>query len=247
MADSGKAGRARRLPVCSRHLGNLRRPAKGLLLTALLLFSAAGAPGLDTDPILVGEFWVELDPFVETKEGSQLTRKEAHTRILEEARFVFSGMIYGFTFLYTPYDATRRVAELFTFETVAQIPWGDPALSIVETRLDGNFLRAYVRYLPADHQLRWFRMMRSNIYHNATALGKASIFAGTDAKYDAIAQAAKEAIRAHLRPRILNKPKEVRGSVVFVEAPYILIDAGEYVAKVSLRINVDEIIPYRVY
>jgi len=216
-------------------------------IAAELLFVIISLSALDTDPVLTGEFWVEVDPFIETQEGFQITREEAHTRILEEARYVFSGMIYGFSFVYTPYDAGREVEEIFTFEAVAQIPWGDPQLSIAETWMDGNLLRAYVRYYPEDHQVRWLRMMQSNIYHNATARGKASMFIGTDGKYEAVAEAAKEAIRAHLRPRIYNKPKEIRGSVAFGEAPEIKIDAGEYVAKISIRIDVDEIIPYRMY
>ncbi|MBN1685112.1 MAG: hypothetical protein JW852_00580 [Spirochaetales bacterium] len=219
-----------------------------MFVFAVLLFGIpAGMYALDTDPVLTGDFWVELDPFVETEGGAQQTDEEAYTRILEEARYVFSGMIYGYTFLYTPSDATRKVDELFTFDPVAQIPWGDPGLSIAETWTEGNLLHAYVRYFPKDHQLRWLRMMQSNIYHNATGRGRASMFAGASGKYEAVAEAAKEAIRAHLRPRIFNKPKEVRGSVVLAEAPYIVIDAGEYEAKVTVRIDVGEIIPYRLY
>ncbi len=232
---------------CPSHATSVRRRGERLLLAVTLLLAATWLPALDTDPILTGEFWVELDPFVESGQDSRLSREEAHTRILEEARFVFSGMIYGFKFVYTPSDATRKVAELFTFEPVAQIPWGDPALSVADVRIDGNLLRAYVRYIPTDHQLRWLKMMQSNIYSDATGWGQASMFAGRAAKYRAMEEAAKEAIRAHLRPRIYNKPKEVRGSVVFAEAPYVLIDAGEYKAKVTVKIDVDEIIPYRLY
>ena len=213
----------------------------------ICLWITASLPALDTDPILTGDFWVEVDPFVETEGGYQLTGDEARVRILEEARYVFSGIIYGFDFVYTPSDNMRKVDEIFTFEAVAQIPWGDPALTIVETWVDGNLMHAIVRYFPSEHQLRWLRMMQSNIYHNATGRASASMFAGTGAKYDAVAEAAKEAIRAHLRPRILNKPKEVRGSVALTGAPYIIIDAGEYVAKVDVRIDVDEIIPYRMF
>lgn len=217
------------------------------LFAAAFLFAAFSLPALDTDPVFEGEFWVELDPFVETEEGRQQTPDEARIRILEEARYVFSGMIYGFTFLYTPYDATRRVDEIFEFEPVAGIPWGDRNLTIVDTWVDGNLLHAYVRYIPREHQLRWIRMMRSNIYHTATARGSATMFAGPGGKYDAVAEGVKEAIRAHLRPRIYNKPKEVTGNVVLTEVPYVMIDAGEYSAKVSVRIDIDEIVPYRMY
>ena len=120
-------------------------------------------------------------------------------------------------------------------------------MRIVESWVEGNLLHAYVRYFPKDHQLRWLRMLQSNIYHSSTGAGRASMFSGVAGKYEAIAEAAKEAIRAHLRSRILNKPKEVRGSVALTGAPYIIIDAGEYVAKVDVRIDVDEIIPYRMF
>ncbi len=224
-----------------------RRPAQRSVFLTFCLFIAASIPALDNDPILTGDFWVEIDPFVETEEGRQLTRDEAHTRILEEARYVFSGMIYGFDFLYTPSDNMRKVDEIFTFTPVAQIPWGDPALTIAETWLDGNLLHAKVRYFPTEHQRRWLGMMQSNIYHNATGRGSASMFSSAGGKYDAVAEAVKEAIRAHLRPRIFNKPKEVRGSVVLIGAPYVVIDFGEYVARVDVRIDVDEIIPYRMF
>ena len=214
---------------------------------ALFFVVLFDAYSLDTDPVLSGDFWVEVDPFVETETGYQLTADQARRRLLEEARYIFSGIIYGFDFVYTPSDAMRKVDEIFTFEAVAQIPWGDPALSIVETWVEGNLFRGNLRYYPSDHQLRWLDMMQSNIYHNATGRGSASMFSGVSAKYDAVAEAAKEAIHGHLRQRIFNKPKEVRGRVALTGAPYIIIDAGEYVAKVDIRIDVDEIIPYRMY
>lgn len=217
------------------------------ILFSLLVFAAAWSTALDTAPVLAGEFWVELDPFIKTEAEYPLEREEAHRRILEEARYVFSGMIYGYTFVYTPYDSRRVVEEIFAIDATATIPWGDPALTIAETRLKGNLLVALVRYTPADHQLRWIRMMESNIYDNATGTGTADLFRGTEAKYRAIEEAVKGAIREYLRPRILNKPKEVTGKISLSEVPYIIIDAGTYAAKVSVRIDVDEIIPYRVY
>jgi hypothetical protein len=222
-------------------------PVQRAWFLTICLMVAASLPALDTDPVLSGDFWVEVDPFVETEAGYQLTGDESRIQILEEARYVFSGIIYGFDFVYTPSDNLRDVDEIFSFEAIARIPWGDPALTIVETWVDGNLMHANVRYFPSGHQLRWLSMMQSNIYHNATASGRASMFVGTGAKYDAVTEGAKEAIRAHLRSRVLNKPKEVRGSVALTGAPYIIIDAGEYLARVDVRIDVDEIIPYRIF
>ena len=221
--------------------------ARSLMLAVLLWLPAVLAASLDSDPVLAGEFWVELDPFFKTEEKYPLEQEEAYLRILEEARYVFSGIMYGFTFVYTPYDSGREVEEIFAIEATASIPWGDPALSIAETRVEGNLLFALVRYYPAEHQLRWLRMMESNIYDNATGRGGADLFRGPASKYEAIIEAAKEGIRQYLRSRIFNKPKEVNGKIVFADVPYVIIDGGKYVAKVSVRIDIDEIIPYRVF
>ena len=90
-------------------------------------------------------------------------------------------------------------------------------------------------------------MMSSNIYPKSAGRGSSSLFLGVSEKTTAMGEAVKEAVRAYLRPRILNKPKEVRGKVVFTEVPYVIIDDGEYSARVSVRIDIDEIVPYRIY
>ncbi len=73
------------------------------------------------------------------------------------------------------------------------------------------------------------------------------MFLGIKEKNAAMSDGVKEAVRAYLRSRILNKPKEVRGKAVFSEVPYVIIDEGAYRAKVSVKIDIDEIIPYRIY
>ena len=130
---------------------------------------------------------------------------------------------------------------------MAGIPWGDSRLSVVETSAENNRLFALIRYAPEEHQLRWLRMMNSNIYPRAAGRGRASLFGGPVEKYTAMQEAAKEAIRAYLRARVFNKPREVRGKLVFSETPHVIIDAGEYVASIRIRIDIDEIIPYGMY
>ncbi|MBT3271689.1 MAG: hypothetical protein HN368_00935 [Spirochaetales bacterium] len=230
--------------------GPTRGTARGVPRGAgFLIFVLLGQfiSGLDIDPILAGEFWVELSPFVQTEDEYPLSEEEAHRRILEEAQYVFSGIIYGFTFVYTPSDRTREVDEIFDIAITAQIPWGDPALSIVEVRSENNLLHALVRYTPIEHQLRWLRMMGSNVYPGSTGVGTGSLFLGVEQKTAAMSDGVKEAIRAYLRSRILNKPKEIRGKAVFTEVPYVIINEGTYSARVSVKIDIDEIIPYRIY
>ena len=222
--------------------------APRVLLSLFAFFIATTCFAFDQYDVLSGEFWVELDPRIKLDgENYPLTPEDAAKSLLEEARFAFSGMIYGFEFVYTPFDKAREVLEIFELEAVAEIPWGDPALSIVSLRESGSLQFGHMRYAPEGHQVRWIQAWESNVHPRSTGIGEADLFRGTEQKREAVREAVKEAIREYLRPRILNKPKEIRGEAVFVEAPYVFIDSGFYRAKVSVKLRIDKIVPYRQY
>lgn len=215
---------------------------------ALFLFLiAVHIQSLDLEHGIEGDFWVELEPVIGSTTEYPLSLGTASRIALEEAQHVFSAMVYGFAFVYTPYDSARQVDEIFTLELHAEIPWADEGLRVSQTQIKKSLFKVLIRYFPSGHQVRWMRMMGSNIYHSAQGRGRGNLFKGADQKLTAIDEAIKDGIRNYLRPRILNKPKEVRGSVVLDRVPYIVIDEGQYVASVSIKIDVDEIIPYRVY
>ena len=220
---------------------------KSVFFVLFVAFYPMFLPGFDLEYGISGNFWVELDPVVQIDQEYPLSLETASLRAFSEARYVFSGMIYGYAFEYTPYDAGRGVDEIFTLAPHAEIPWGDERLAVAETQIEKNVFRVYIRYTPSDHQVRWIRMMESNIYDNAPGRGVGNLFKGPEEKYTAIEEAIKDGIRNHLRPRVLNKPKEVRGNVLLDRVPYIVIDEGQYVATVQIRIDIDEIVPYRVY
>ena len=211
------------------------------LIVSIFLYSQT-----DT-PILSGEFWVELDPAIQDDGDYPLSRDDAARRLLEEARFVYSGMIYGFTFIYTPFDSQREVEEIFLVTPVAEIPWGDPSMSVAQMRVGGNRQYAIIRFFSNEHHAAWLSANGSNLFPVAAGFGSGDVFKGYREKMTAIQEAMKEAIRSYLRPRFLNKPKEVSGSLSLTEVPYLVIDAGQYVAKVSIRIDLKEVVPYRLY
>ena len=106
-------------------IGTVGKPfLSTVFLLCLILSSGFQASALDDEPLLAGEFWVELSPFVETEEEYPLPEDKAYRRLLEEASFVFSGMIYGFDFTYTPFDKSRKVDEIFYSRTGGGYPLG---------------------------------------------------------------------------------------------------------------------------
>lgn len=209
----------------------------------MLFFTAAT---VHSDDFLAGSFWVEYRPIVAGTEYPQ-SDDEAARFALEEAQYVFSGMIYGFTFRYTPYDASRQVEEIFELEPVHSIPWGDENLRVTGGRVDREYYRAEALYELRDFQQQRLEYWSSNTFPSATGTGSGDIFIGREGKYDAIRQAVKEAIRNYLRPRVFNKPREITGEAVLSDVPYIIIDAGGYHAKVRVKLQVRDVHPYPVY
>lgn len=218
----------------------MRRRSKQLPLFIAVL--VLGFP-IFADDVLVAEVWFDASPVLPANhtEGDA----EPAEGLLREARYVFSGMIYGFSFLYTPSDRQRQVAEMFSINPVARIPWGAAGLRVVSTRRDEYRTYGRFYYSPSPSQQARLDAWSSVALPRSTAEARTSIVGGREAKYDAIESAVQEAIRAYLRTRIYNKPREIRGSITFVEPPKVRLDAGAYVARVKVALRVDDVREYQ--
>ena len=211
-----------------------------IMLTALLSQAAA-------QETFRGEFWSELEPFIRDDGIYPLSREDAAREILEEARSVYSGMIYGYSFVYTPLDKARNVGEVFDLVALAELPWGDKGFSITQSRIEGKKLYASTAYRASAFQLPWITGWKSNVLPRAGGSADVSILEGKTGKLKAVRDAVKQAIREYLRQVEYNKPREISGEVVLSEVPRIVITSGSYSARVNIRLRVKEIVSYRVY
>ena len=201
--------------------------------------------------ILNEEFWAELQPlaseFPDIPGEKRVSMDAAINRVLEEGRYVFSGMIFGFTFSYTPSDRSRNIAEEFTLEPVFQIPRGDPNLFVHQTRREGQRVFIRLRYLLHDFQEDWYAGTLSNIMRSSAGIGESSYYTGYEEKITAIRNSVKSAVREHARTRIGNKPLKVSGNVFLEGAPRIEVYSGAFHAKSSVRLQIDDVVTYGVY
>ena len=198
------------------------------------------------DDAVVAEFWTERT-VIAFDEGAGGTPKRTPVpidRLLEEARYVFSGMIYGFSFAYTPSDTLRSVEEQFTIEPIAQIPWGDPGLTVMDTREAEDRVFVRIRYFLNEYQDPWISMWQSNTLPTNSAFGEAPLYRGPENRIEAINQGVKQAVRNYLRQRVYNKPKSITGEVVLQAPPRIVIKAGAYRATVDVKMKFEEVRPY---
>jgi len=216
-----------------------------LCLSLLSIVFPVALAGAET--VLFGEFWCELEPMAEDFTVRTLSQEEAIREVLDEALYAFSGMVYGFSFSYTPSDIARGVDEIFVLEPLASVRWGDPALSAYEVRLESDRYLIRFRYDCSDAQeARRYRFF-VNPAVNAMGMGRGSQILGTSERITAVREAVKEAVRDHLRRLVYNKPREIVGEALFSEAPRITLSSGRYVATVRLRLIISEIVPYSRY
>lgn len=239
-----------------------RKAVKCLLVTAALLLFPLFSPftgnaySSDED-VLVIELWTEyttLIPNIEAVPRPEISRglapfseEEAVRRVLEEARVVISAMIYGFYVEYTPLDRARGMEERLVVEPIAEIERGDPGLRALDTRAENGRLYVRIRYDLKDHQIRRRNSWKSNTLPSVTASGSVPISRGPQGKLLSFEEAVKEGLRAYLRPKEYNKPREIVGKVLFLDPPYTRLNAGGYHSKVRMKLKIEEVVPYGAY
>jgi hypothetical protein len=217
-----------------------------LLLTSRLLF----VPGtFYAEDFLSIEVWCELQPmdFEHPDADASLDQTEAFRRLFEEARQVAGAMIYGYRFTYIPSDKARGVSELFEILPIAEIKEGDPNLKLISRDVSDN--RLYGRF---SYRLEAFQRTRCESWQTivlpvAWGRGEGRVPLGGEGKRTARETAVREAVRNLLRPRLYNKPREIRGETVILENPHTNLSAGTYRTTVKVKIDIKDVIPYSVF
>lgn len=228
----------------------LRKPtAAAFMLFCATLCASPAAWGQQNrvDSHLYMTLWVSLEPAIAGGEPTPRTEERASELLFTEARFVLSGMIYGYRYEYVPSDRERQIQEAFSLTQRAEIQRGDPRLEAIDGYSEDKRVYTQFLYRLAPFQRDWLTSWQSSAVSRVQASGSVPWWDGHESKLSAIEEAVKAAIRRHLQSVVRNKPRRSRGSVLLSEAPRIFVDAGRYRAEVTIRIRVDEIEGYELY
>jgi hypothetical protein len=224
------------------------------VLACAIAFSAAAFWAVAADdavgqaaPLLRAEFWIDLEPVSGTGDPWPVSADEAGRRLLEEATWVFGGMLWGFEFEYAPLDRTRGIEERFSLKSLGEIARGDPRLAPGRARADGRELRAYVEYRPDEAQAGFLESYRREPWKGTQGIGKADLTKGWPGRRAAYEDCLREAVRSYLRSIEPNKPRSAIGRVVFERPPSIAVSGGCYRVQARARVELLELRPYVVY
>lgn len=184
------------------------------------------------------------------------TPQELADAVFTEASWVFSGMIWGFTFEYTPSDKARNVAEYFELAPRGSIKGGTGILKVLETRIENSALLVNLLYYPGANEASEYISWKQATYKVCQGQGSGPAFPPllsieaedqATARIAAMTSAAKEALRSYLRGIVYNKPRIIRGTCAFLIQPTVIVASGQYLATVRLAASVTEIISYGAY
>ena len=229
---------------------------KYLILSAYFILFCFGAWAQVRDfPVFSNEFWfvtenVPVFGDINRDEQAEAQNDEARIKeLLDEAVFVYSGMIYGFTFSYTPSDLRRGVGEEFSMIPTASIQYGDPAMRARSTRREGSRTIVRLEYRCEERHQAWLNFWNSSVFPVIAGAGSGSnpVIRGAETRIEAIEQAVKESVRTYMRGRIHNKPRSISGSFVFTEPPVVRYSAGLYTATVRMKVDIMDVEAYKFF
>jgi len=217
-----------------------------IILSVSSLTGYADAPYQGTERLAVNLWW-ELEPMVSLGGEYPIPRDKAVKNLLEEARKVFSAMIYGYSFVYTPSDKLRKVSEVFKLVPVAELKWGDRQMEVVSTEVKDKKLYAKIVYHLLEYQFLNRSAWSSSALASVSGRGEGNIFKGSGQRDVSFNNAVKNAVSNYLRARVFNKPREIRGEVILWDQPELTVGNGMYITAVRIKLKINKIEAYRIF
>jgi hypothetical protein len=223
------------------------------LRALLLALSVAAVPGLVAQEdfestVLQGDLWLPFEAIAPGELEKRTPDNAKLDALLEEMRTVFSGMIYGWSFTYKPSDKARQAPEVLDVKSVFEIQKGSRRVEVAQTRFDAktSILTVTFRYRMADFEAGRRQSWASFNLDQAAGTGYAPAVDRLESRLSALSQALKEAIRALLRPKVLNKPQEIKGEALLRQVPLYSLEAGRYRCLATFQIRILSIRDYPI-
>ena len=206
--------------------------------------------------------WAELDaypglfPVDEETDGQSENQNEVRNegqydfpvkQIRKIAPFIISGMVYGWNFVYVPYDKARGVEEYLEVTEVVPSEVIKGGITYVSPWISDNNLNCWVEYSRTDSQVQNYQLWSSIQNPVIGGIGYASVEKGFEGIEEAAREALKDAIRNYYRKTIKNKPKEINGAVLVRDFPTLGISSGRYVINLDFFLECGKIVEYSVY
>ncbi len=222
-----------------------------VIVILLSLYHPVFAQIAEPDPTLRIELWVPFDehPALQiAPENDEQVWMPAVRSIHQLTPYIFSGMIYGWDFSYTPSDKTRAVSEYFEVTPLGSIQLSDSRLTFHDSIMTDIRVTTEAEYERTPQMMSNRRHWQSLTTIKITGKGFGQVMDSTQGMKNAVEDAIKNGVRAWAQSYVKNKPKEITGSIILSdETPKIGIKNGQYVAELDFFLYVVTINQYLYY
>jgi hypothetical protein len=227
----------------------LRGPPRILsLFVAVILATLPATAQSASDPVLRAPVWVYLEPVPGTRPEADTPAGQAPIQQLQSlSRFLLSGMIFGWSFRYTPSDKARNVEESFELTPLGEIAPSDRRFTLTGLSVAYPRLACWCQFSVDGETSRRLASWDSAVYRASGGSGRGERKDEITGIHDAYAQALREAIRALARKSEKNKPREILGEIVLRNEPRLRADEGWFIADVRVGVRLIEVVPYGAY
>lgn len=196
--------------------------------------------------------WAEIDAYPGLEEAAKLEDYEYPVQEIKKiAPFIISGMVYGWKFVYVPYDKARGIEEYFEVTEINAEAFTNnynPNKIIYSSPwVDDTLLHCWCEYYRTNAEVQNYKAWSSITHPVIRARGYGSIKDGFEGIRAAAEDSLKAAVREYYRGITKNKPRQISGSVLIKNEPILGIDAGRYAINLDFFLECDTIKGYGIY
>ena len=237
-----------------RYLQKLKSGVFSKFLIMLIFMTGMVSPLFSQTPSVIRNIrlplWAELDayPGLELSGGEDEGQFDFPISQMHKiAPLIINGMVYGWNFVYVPYDKARGVEEYLEITEIVPSDVIRGGIKYTSPWISDNNLNCWVEYTRTDSQVQSYNLWASIQNPVIAGIGYGSVEKGFEGIEEAARESLKAAIRNHYRKTIKNKPKEITGSVLIRKFPTLGIDSGRYVINLDFFLECGRIVEYSVY
>ncbi len=193
--------------------------------------------------------WAELDayPGLNKVDRNAGVFDHAIGQLKKITPFLLNGMVYGWSFDYTPGDKLRGVDEYFEVKEIRPFDLETKFIRYEDPWFDESRVHCWVNFERNDAMVRSYNQWASVKNPRIMGLGGGKVSKGFEGIEDAAENALKDAVRTYFRKILRNKPKQITGRVLLNKVPAILINSGEYQLQLDFFLETDIIKDYKTF
>ena len=179
-----------------------------------------------------------------SSDSTDETYSFAISRLHKTAPYLLNGMVYGWSFVYVPYDKMRGVKEYFEVTEINTIQPSDGPITYAKPWIQDNLLYCWAEFTRTPQMIWNLKAWSSITSKKAHGRGTGKSRDGFKGIQDAAEDALKDALRSYYREILKNKPKEIDGRVIIRSTPKIGLKAGQYIVELDFFLETDRIVKY---